>query len=51
MKFLSALAADGAITDEDGISNSSIDDMYSSLIQQVQENVRKQETVLAKIQV
>ncbi|XP_030856163.1 programmed cell death 6-interacting protein isoform X2 [Strongylocentrotus purpuratus] len=50
MKFLEALAADGAITDEDVISNSNIDDMYRSLIQQVQENVRKQETVLAKIQ-
>ncbi|XP_011665500.1 programmed cell death 6-interacting protein isoform X2 [Strongylocentrotus purpuratus] len=48
-KFMRALTADGAIN-EDTISNDSIDDMYSSLIQQVQESVRKQETVLNNVQ-
>nr|CCF17539.1 ALG-2 interacting protein X/1 [Paracentrotus lividus] len=47
--FMQALAADGAINEE-SMSNSCIDQTYSSLIQQVQESVRKQETILNNVQ-
>ncbi|XP_041459788.1 programmed cell death 6-interacting protein-like isoform X1 [Lytechinus variegatus] len=48
-KFLQALASDGVIN-EDAMSNATIDQIYSGLIQQVQESVHKQETVLNNIQ-
>ncbi|XP_071493136.1 programmed cell death 6-interacting protein-like [Diadema antillarum] len=48
-KFMQALAADGAINEE-SISNTSLDQLYGALIQQVQESLRRQETVLNNVQ-
>ncbi|XP_022084899.1 programmed cell death 6-interacting protein-like isoform X2 [Acanthaster planci] len=48
-KFLSALAADGAINEED-ISNQELDRIFSPLIKQVQDSIHRQEILLNNVQ-
>jgi len=49
-KFVSALAADGAI-DEDSLSNSELQNIYAPLTQQVNDSLATQERVLSQVQV
>lgn len=50
-KFLSALAADGTITDVDAITNAGLDDTFNPLKELVKDSLAKQEKALAAVQV
>jgi hypothetical protein len=50
-KFLGALAADGTISDLEGITSSGLDEKYNPLREQVEDSLKCQETLLRKIKV
>lgn len=48
-KFLSALAADGSITDIEGITSSGLEAKYNPLREQVEESLKSQESLITQI--
>jgi hypothetical protein len=50
-KFLGALAADGTITDLEGITLNGLEEKYNPLRAQVEDSLKRQETLINQIKV
>lgn len=50
-KFLGALAADGTITDIEGITSSGLEEKYNPLREQIEDSLKRQEALVDKIKV